>query len=144
MHVLLFSPVYSPTRLLQLPSFFFNYSLRGEWPSPPPVELSSWQLLLQAFPSPRLLGGCRCFCLLWPACLFTVRVEGGPPHSPELGRPAIFFKRLGYYSVCFFLFFFPLGGHQSVQGARLIWPRVVCGSTVCCLAHLLVCFSQAG
>jgi hypothetical protein len=26
----------------------------------------------------------------------------------------------------------------------LIWPRVVCGSTMCHLAHLVVCFSQAG
>jgi hypothetical protein len=30
---LLFSPGYSPTHLLQLPSFL-NYSLNGEWPSP--------------------------------------------------------------------------------------------------------------
>jgi hypothetical protein len=29
----------------------------------------------------------------------------------------------------FFSFFFPSGGH-SVHGAVLIWPRVVCGSTV--------------
>jgi hypothetical protein len=38
--------------------------------------------------------------------------------------------------------FFPHGGH-SVQGAMLIWPRVVCGSTTCHLAHLVVCFSWA-
>jgi hypothetical protein len=25
----------------------------------------------------------------------------------------------------------------------LIWPRVVCGSTICLLAHLVVCISQA-
>jgi hypothetical protein len=30
-------------------------------------------------------------------------------------------------------------GGQSVQCAMLIWPRVVCGSTACCLAHLVVC-----
>jgi hypothetical protein len=33
--------------------------------------------------------------------------------------------------------FFP-GWGQSVQGAVLIWPRVVCGSTVYRLAHLVV------
>jgi hypothetical protein len=42
------------------------------------------------------------------------------------------------YSVCF-LSLFSLGGGQSVQGAMLIWPRVVCGSTTCRLAHLVVC-----
>jgi hypothetical protein len=47
------------------------------------------------------------------------------------------------YSVCF-LSLFSLDGGQSVQGAMLIWPRVVSGSTVCCLAHLVVCISGAG
>jgi hypothetical protein len=68
-------------------------------------------------------------------------------HSLELGVPSplcymsFFFQLLVYYSVCFF----PLGRGQSVQGAMLIWSRVVCGSTKSCLfAHLLVCFSQAG
>jgi hypothetical protein len=36
-----------------------------------------------------------------------------------------------------FFFLFSLG--QSVQGAMLIWPRVVCGTTMCRLAHLVVC-----
>jgi hypothetical protein len=36
---------------------------------------------------------------------------------------------------------FSLSGGQSVQGAMLIWPRVVCGSTTCCLSYLVVCFS---
>jgi hypothetical protein len=34
---------------------------------------------------------------------------------------------------------FSLGGSRSVQGAMLIWPRVVCGSTLYRLAHLVVC-----
>jgi hypothetical protein len=34
--------------------------------------------------------------------------------------------------------FFSLGGGRSVQGAMLIWPRVVCGSTMYHLAHLVV------
>jgi hypothetical protein len=38
-----------------------------------------------------------------------------------------------------FFFLFSLDGGRSVQGAMLIWPRVVCGSTSCCLAHLVVC-----
>jgi hypothetical protein len=44
----------------------------------------------------------------------------------------------------FFFLFFSLGGGQSVQGAMLIWPRVVCGSTACHLAHLMVCVSRVG
>jgi hypothetical protein len=35
--------------------------------------------------------------------------------------------------------FFSLGGGRSVQGAMLIWPRVVCGSTAYLLDHLVVC-----
>jgi hypothetical protein len=42
-----------------------------------------------------------------------------------------------------FIFLFSLGGGWSVQGAMLIWLKVVCGSTACHLAHLVVCFSQA-
>jgi hypothetical protein len=48
-----------------------------------------------------------------------------------------------YYSVWFFSLF-SLGVGRSVQGAMLIWPKVVFGSTMCCLAHLVVCSSQAG
>jgi hypothetical protein len=63
------------------------------------------------------------------------------------GRPALFALYLFFLAAflfsLFFSLFFPLGGGQSVQGAMLIWPRVVCGSTICCLAHLVVCFSQA-
>jgi hypothetical protein len=55
---------------------------------------------------------------------------------------------LCYVSLLFLLFitqflFFSLGGGQSVQGAMLIWPRVVCGSTVYHLAHLWSASSQA-
>jgi hypothetical protein len=42
-----------------------------------------------------------------------------------------------------FFFLFSLGGGWSVQGAMLIWPRVVCGSTACRLAHLVVCIFPA-
>jgi hypothetical protein len=34
--------------------------------------------------------------------------------------------------------FFSLGGGWSVQGAMLIWPKIVCGSTVYHLVHLVV------
>jgi hypothetical protein len=94
-----------------------------------------------------LLGGCRCSCLLWPACLFLQFAQGSAPPAmsgawgaPPSLPPVFFFfiQLLVYDSVCFFLFYPPLGGGQFVQGAMLIRPRVVCGSTACRLAHLVV------
>jgi hypothetical protein len=74
--------------------------------------------------------------LLLPACC-----EGFPfPQSLVLRAPcplcSMSFFVIAYYSV--FFFFFSLGGGWSVQGAMLIWTRIVCGSTVCCLSHLVV------
>jgi hypothetical protein len=64
------------------------------------------------------------------------------------GRPALFAMCLFCCCHCLFSLvffsFFSQGGGQSVQEAVLIWPRAVCGSTVCHLAHLVVCVSQAG
>jgi hypothetical protein len=42
-------------------------------------------------------------------------------------------------SLFFSLFFPPGSGGQSVQGAMLIWHRIVCRSTMCHLTHLVVC-----
>jgi hypothetical protein len=63
------------------------------------------------------------------------------------GRPALFatchvFFCCSLFSLVFF-FSFSLGGGQSFQGAMMIWPRVVCVSTVCHLAHLVECFYRA-
>jgi hypothetical protein len=54
-----------------------------------------------------------------------------------------------FFSSCLFIIqfvffsFFPGWGGQCFQRAILICPRVACGSTMCRLAHLVVCFSQA-
>jgi hypothetical protein len=55
--------------------------------------------------------------------------QGTPP-----SLQCVFIVLIAYYPVSLFS---PDGG-WSVQGAMLIWPRVVCGSTVYCLAHLVV------
>jgi hypothetical protein len=73
------------------------------------------------------------------ACLFTVLWGIPLPPSSVLKVP----HTLCYVSLLFLLFItqfllFSLGGGQSVQGAMLIWPRVVCGSTGYHLAHLVV------
>jgi hypothetical protein len=54
--------------------------------------------------------------------------------SPSL--LCVFIVVIAYYSVSLF----SLGGGLSVQGALLIWPRVVCGSTTYHLAHLVHVF----
>jgi hypothetical protein len=99
------------------------YSSHGEVPLPPsPVELSSGQLLLQAFPSPRLLG-CPATAAFSGGLIYNLH-EGLPlPHSPELRAPcplcyvSFFFQLLVYYSVCFFLFFvFPGWGSVCPGG----------------------------
>jgi hypothetical protein len=50
---------------------------------------------------------------------------------PSLQR--VFVALIAYYSVSLF----SPGGGRSLQGAMLIWPRVVCRSTAYCLAHLV-------
>jgi hypothetical protein len=54
--------------------------------------------------------------------------------SPSLLR--VFIVLIAYYSVSLF----SLGGGRFVQGAMLIWPRVVCGSTAYREAHLVHIF----
>jgi hypothetical protein len=126
--------------LLLLPASVFVYSSCGRWVFPSsPVEFSS---LHQSHKLSRswLLSARPCSHPLRPglACLFTV-LEGIPLsllwHS---GRPtlftSVFIVLIAYYSVSLF----SLGGGCSVQGAMLIWPSVVCGSTAYHLAHLVV------
>jgi hypothetical protein len=52
-----------------------------------------------------------------------------PPIFSAQGAPPSFlhvlFVLIAYYSVSLF----SPGGGQSVQGAMLLWPRLVCGST---------------
>jgi hypothetical protein len=91
---------------------------------PSPVEFSSQHHFYKLSHS-WLLGVCHHSCLLQLAC------EGFPlpPSFSTQGAPPsllrVFFVVIVYYSVSLF----SLGGGRYVQGAMLIWPRVVCGST---------------
>jgi hypothetical protein len=103
---------------------------------PSPVEFSSHCHFYKLSHS-WLLGGCRRSCLLWSACFFTVPwVLPLPPFSAQGALTSLLcvFFVVVYFSVSLFF----LGGGWSVQGAMLIWPRIVCGSTACRLAHLVV------
>jgi hypothetical protein len=129
--------------LLLLPAGVFVYSSSGRWVFPPLLWSFPPSTTLTSFPAP----GCWVHTpapsrasLARPG-LFIQFWEGFP--SPHLfgaqciprSLQHVFIVLSAYYSVSLF----SPGGGQSVQGAMLIWPRVVYGSTTYHLAHL-VCF----
>jgi hypothetical protein len=132
------------TRFLRLACLFTAHV--GSGPSPISCGVFLPLLLLQAFLL--MIAGRVPLILPSPAGLFVYSSVRDCP-SPSLrhsGCPTLFATCLFYsYCLLFSLFFcFSLGANQSVQGAMLSWPRVVCGSMVYHLAHLVICFSQAG
>jgi hypothetical protein len=121
------------------PACVFIYSYMGSGSSPLSCGVFLPPTLLQAFP---LLVAGRVLPLLpFPAWLVYLQFcEGFPSPAFQVQGtlpPLLcdFFVVIAYYSV----FLFSLGGGWSLQGAMLIWPRVVCGSTMCRSAHLVVC-----
>jgi hypothetical protein len=72
--------------------------------------------------------------------IYSLGKDSPPPLFGAQGTPpsllCVFIVLIAYYSVSLS----SPGGGWSVQGAMLIWPRVVCGSTVYCLAHLVHVF----
>jgi hypothetical protein len=64
-----------------------------------------------------------------------VRDFPSPLFGAQGAPPSLLHVFFCCYCLSFSFFpFFP-GGDLSVQRAMLIWPKVVCGSTACCLAH---------
>jgi hypothetical protein len=122
----------------------FIYSSHGKWVFPsllwsfPPIATFT------SFPAP----GCWVFAAA-PAfsslLVYLQFCEGLPlPLSLALRAPhhlcyMSFWLLFFIISFFFFFFLFTLDGGWSVQGAMLIWPRVVYGSTAYRLAHLVVC-----
>jgi hypothetical protein len=130
------------TLLLLLLASVFVYSSHGRWvfPSllcsfPPPATLISFPapVCWVCAPAPALSGQARLVYLqFW---------EGFPlPPLRSSGSPTLFATYL-YCSYCllFSFSFFPRWG-WSVQGAMLVWARVVCESTAYHLAHLVHVF----
>jgi hypothetical protein len=121
--------------LLLLPAAMFVYSSRGKWvfssllcSFPPSATLTS-------FPAP----GCWARTLLPLEPLQPTRLvylqsgkDSLPPffgvHCTPPSFPRVIIVLIAYYSVPLF----SPGGVQSVQGAMLIWPRLVCQSTMYC------------
>jgi hypothetical protein len=119
--------------LLLLPAAMFVYSSHGKWVFPPLLWSFPPSATLTSFPAP----GCWACApaptrasLAHPACLFTVPGRIPFPQFSALRVPTLFC----HVSLLFLLLisqflFFSLGGGWSVQGAMLLWPRLVCGST---------------
>jgi hypothetical protein len=114
----------------------------GRWVFPPHPWSFSPSVLSQAFqflvagrvaPLPPSLA--RHSLLIYSSVRdFLSPLFGAQDAPPSL--QCVFIALIAYYSVSLF----SLGGGRSVQGAMLIWPRVVCGSTACRLAHLICVF----
>jgi hypothetical protein len=115
----------------------------GSGPSPlscgvflPPPILQAFPLLVAGrAPTPAGASPARPGLFIYsprndsPPPIFSARCA--PPSVPH-----VFIALIAYYSVSLF----SPGGGRSVQGAMLIWPRVVCGSTMYRLAHLVCIF----
>jgi hypothetical protein len=123
--------------LLLLPASVFVYSLYGKWVFPPLLWSFPPSASLTSFPAP----GCWVRASAPTRASLASSGKDSPPwlfgaHGPPPSLPCVFIVLIAYYSVSLF----SLGGGQSVQGAMLIWPRVVCVSTVYSLAHLVCIF----
>jgi hypothetical protein len=115
------APSYWAVLLLLPPAMFVNSS-HGKWVFPP----------LTSFPAP----GCWARALLPPEALHPPGLFIYSPGKDSLhpifsdhgalpSFQCVLIVLIAYYSVSLF---FP-GGGQSVQGAMLLWPRLVCGGT---------------
>jgi hypothetical protein len=123
----------------------FIYSSCGKWVFPPLLWCFPPTATFTSFPTP----GCWA-CATTPAFsgrLVYLQFHEGLPFPPLQcsGHPMVFAMCLFCcYCLLFSFFLFSLGGGWSVQRAMLILTRVVCGSTVCRLAHFGVCVFPSG
>jgi hypothetical protein len=82
-----------------------------------------------------------------PAGLFiydSMRVFPSPTFGAQGTPPSLLRVFIFLLLLIIQFLFFSLVGCRSVQGAMLIWPRIVCGSTTYRLAHLVVCVFPSG
>jgi hypothetical protein len=112
----------------------FVYSSHGKWVFPPsPVEFPPFATLT-SFPTPGFWARVLALALSSLArpglFIYSSRKDSTAPIFGTQGAPpslpSVFIVLLAYYSVSLF----SPGGGSSVHGTVLIWPRVVCGSTM--------------
>jgi hypothetical protein len=109
----------------------FVYSSRGKWVFPPLLWGFPPSATPTSFPAPGCWAQAPAPALPSQARLVYLQFHEGflSPLFGVQGTPSsllrVFFVVIAYHSVSLF----SLGGGRSVQGAMLIWPRVVCGSS---------------
>jgi hypothetical protein len=115
----------------------FIYSSHGKWIFPPVLWSFPLTATFTKVPAPGCWAGSA--TPAFSGLLVYLQFCGGFPLPPLQCS-----RHLALFATCHFCCYysvspFSLGWGQSVQGAMLICPRVVCGSTMCHLAHLVVC-----
>jgi hypothetical protein len=126
--------------LHQLPQTCMFYGSHRKWVIPPLLWSFPPTAAFTSFPAPDCwvltttptLSGQAWLVYLQFCEGFSSPSFGAQGAPPSLLR--VFIVLIAYYSVSLF----SMGGGESVQGAMLIWPRVVCGSTAYHLAHFVV------
>jgi hypothetical protein len=113
----------------------FIYSSHRKWVFPTLLWSFPSTSTFTSFPAP----GC------WPwatapafSSRLVVRDFPFPPSALRVPCPLCYVSFLLLLLIIQFFFLFFLGGGRSVQGAMLMWPRVICGSSECHLAHFVV------
>jgi hypothetical protein len=106
---------------------------------PPPLSQAS-PLLVAGHTPPLPLEPLQPARLVYLQLIYSPGKDSLPPIFSAQGAPPsfqrVFIALIAYYSVSLF----SPGGGQSVQGAMLLWPRFVCGSTMYREAHLVHIF----
>jgi hypothetical protein len=118
----------------------FIYSSHGKWVFPPLLWSFPPSSTLTSFPAPGCWAHATAPTLSGQAHLVYLQFCEGfpsPPLALRVPHPLCYVSLLFLLLIIQFLFFFP-GWGSAVQGAMLIWPKVVCGSTMYHLAHLVV------
>jgi hypothetical protein len=115
----------------------FIYSSRGKWVFPPLLWSFPPTATFYKLPTP----GCWACATAHAFSSWLVYLqfcEGLPLPLPLALRAPHPLCYMSFLLFLLFFFLFSLGRGWSVQGAVLIWPRVVCRSTTYRLAHLVV------
>jgi hypothetical protein len=116
----------------------FVYSSQGKWVLPPPSATLTSFLTPGCWvhaPAPTGAPPARHSLFIYSSKKYSPCPLFGAQCTPP-SLQCVFIVLIAYYSVSLF----SPGGGRSVQGTMLFWPRVVCGSTVYHLAHLVCVF----
>jgi hypothetical protein len=121
----------------------FTYSSRGKWVCLPLLWIFPPTTTFTRFPTPGCWA-CATATAFSGQLVYYSSVRDFPPPPLWHSECSALFATCLFCYCLYSVSLFSLGGGRSVQGAMLIWPRIDCGSTVCCLAHLVVHVISSG